>query len=153
MTGGWEKSGEVTHMTQRALKGQWVVPINYIMNSIKKPTHKVLRKPCLWILPIGPWATPAPCVPHPYSLSTLANTLCMVLKMVGKSKLQRMASEHAQKVGPNLQASKVTNLRCGTTFGKKEMVRTGHVCCRTERRRTSLRILPQEGARCMEQMY
>lgn len=45
MTGGWEKSGEVTHMTQRALKGQWVGPINYIMNSIKKPTHKVLRKP------------------------------------------------------------------------------------------------------------
>ena len=58
-----------------------------VINFIKKPTHKVLRKPHLWIPSIGSMATPAPYVPYPHSLYTLANNLCMVLKMVGKSKL------------------------------------------------------------------
>ena len=47
-------------------------PINYIMKSIKKPTHKVLRKSPSVDTPGQ--GNPAPHVPHPHSLSNLANT-------------------------------------------------------------------------------
>lgn len=93
----------------------------------------------------------SPTHPHPTScgrLSVCAPDDC-------KSKLQQMASEHAQKGRQNLQTWKSKNLSFHSTLGKakERLAAPSLVLYRTERRHSSLRILPQEGARSMEQVY
>lgn len=67
---------------------------------------------------------------------------------IHKTKLWKMAIEHAQKTCPTLQARKRPQKSFSSAFGKAKgrLSTLGLVHYRRDRRHTSLRILPQEGA-------
>lgn len=47
---GWEEAGRAV---DRILGGHWTKTLLTVVDTIKKPAHELLGKPCPWIPPTG----------------------------------------------------------------------------------------------------
>ena len=124
-------------------------PTTCLADSIKNLVNKPLWMPRQWIHPTGSWTPQRFCMAHPH-IPLFFGQIPMNAPNGGiKSKFWQVGNEHTQKANISLQArDRQQTCTLVPHLGKKRGRLSALVLlhCRTERRHTSLRILPQDRA-------
>lgn len=99
----------------------------------------------------GVWAALMPQVPNPHLPPLCSQLLVWTSRAVARASCMDGVCAENKPVSAGM--GETTNLSSFATFGKQKMLLSAElVSCEVKRRYTDLRILLQEGARCVEQM-